>query len=303
MTKEMVMEHKIQVALLGLGTMGNGMARNLLKVGFPLAVYNRTRAKADPFRSLGAIVVESPREAAANADVVISMLADDDASEAAWLGAHGALAAMKAGTVAVECSTLSPEGIANLHAQCLRKGVELIEAPVTGTRPQAEQGQLIFLAAGEKQTLDGITPMLQCMSKEILHVGPVGCGAQLKLINNFLSAVQVASFAEALAWIECTGLDRTATLEFLKRAAPGSPIFTAMADRMTRRTYEVNFALHLMRKDLRYAQAAAAREGVDLTIARCVERLFETAQQQGRGDQDMSAVAEVVANRRDDRGE
>jgi 3-hydroxyisobutyrate dehydrogenase len=243
---------------------------------------------------LGAVVTTSPREAAANADVVISMLADDEASAAAWLGVNGALAAMKEGAVAVECSTLSPQGIANLHAECLRKGVELIEAPVTGSRPQAEQGQLIFLVGGEKQTLDAVTPVLQCMSKEILHVGLVGSGAQLKLINNFLSGVQVASFAEALAWIERTGLDRTATLEFLKRAAPGSPIFASMADRMTRRTYEVNFALHLMRKDMRYAQAAAAREGVDLTIAHCAERLFEAAERKGHGDQDMSAVAEVA---------
>jgi 3-hydroxyisobutyrate dehydrogenase len=290
----MAMEKKIRVALLGLGTMGNGMARNLLKARFPLKVYNRTQAKAEALKGDGAVVAETPSQAAADADVVISMLADDDASAAAWLGADGALAAVKPGTVAVECSTLSPQGIASLHKQCSERGVRLIEAPVTGSRLQAEQGQLIFLAAGEKETLDSVRPVLECMSKEILHVGPVGCGAQIKLINNFLSAVQVASFAEALAWIDRTELDRTTTLDFLKRAAPGSPIFATMADRMTRRTYEVNFALHLMKKDLRYAQAAAAHEGVNLTIGECVERLFGAAEQQGYGEKDMSAVAEVA---------
>jgi 3-hydroxyisobutyrate dehydrogenase len=290
----MEMEKKTRVALLGLGTMGNGMARNLLKAGFPLTVYNRTRAKAEALKADGAVVAETPGRAAADADVVISMLADDDASAVAWLGVDGALAAMKPGVVAVECSTLSPQGIANLYKHCSERGVRLIEAPVTGSRPQAEQGQLVFLAAGEKETLDLIRPVLECMSKEILYVGPVGCGAQIKLINNFLSAVQVASFAEALAWIECTELDRDTTLEFLKRAAPGSPIFATMADRMTKRTYEVNFALNLMKKDLRYANAAAAQEGVNLTIAQCVERLFEAAQQQGYGEKDMSAVAEVA---------
>jgi 3-hydroxyisobutyrate dehydrogenase len=288
------MDKQIQVALLGLGTMGNGMARNLLKAGFPLKVYNRTQAKAEALKGDGAVVAETPSQAAADADVVISMLADDDASAAAWLGADGALAGMKPGAVAVECSTLSPQGIANLYKHCSGGCVRLIEAPVTGSRLQAEQGQLIFLAAGEKETLDSVRPVLECMSKEILHVGPVGCGAQIKLINNFLSAVQVASFAEALAWIDRTELDRTTTLDFLKRAAPGSLIFATMADRMTRRTYEVNFALHLMKKDLRYAQAAAAHEGVNLTIGECVERLFGAAVQQGYGEKDMSAVAEVA---------
>jgi 3-hydroxyisobutyrate dehydrogenase len=132
------------------------------------------------------------------------------------------------------------------------------------------------------------------MSREILHLGPVGSGAQLKLINNFLCAAQVASFAEALAWIERTGLKREAALEFLRKGAPGSGIVSAMADRMTRRTYEVNFLLRLMAKDVRYAQAAAAQRGVELSTAEPVEAMFRKAQQQGYGEKDMSAVVEAV---------
>jgi 3-hydroxyisobutyrate dehydrogenase len=132
------------------------------------------------------------------------------------------------------------------------------------------------------------------MSKEILHLGPVGSGAQLKLINNFLCGVQVTSFAEALAWIERTDLKRDAAIEFLKKGAPGSGIVTAMADRMTQRTYEVNFLLRLMAKDLRYAHAAAAQRGVELSMAEPAEAMFSKAQQQGEGDKDMSAVVEVL---------
>jgi 3-hydroxyisobutyrate dehydrogenase len=288
------MESKPNVALLGLGTMGRGMAMNLLKAEFPLTVYNRTRARAEPLKEAGATVADTPALAASNAAVVLAMLADDAASRAAWLGPEGALAAMQPGSVVVECSTLSPDWVAELDAAARRRGLQMIEAPVTGSRAQADAGQLNFLAGADAETLERITPVLRCMSREILHLGPVGSGAQLKLINNFLCAVQTTSFAEALAWIERTGLNREAALEFLKKGAPGSGILSAMADRMTKRTYEVNFLLRLMAKDVRYAHAAAAQRGVDLSMAEPAEALFRKAQEQGHGEQDMSAVVEAI---------
>lgn len=291
------MESKSSVALLGLGTMGHGMAMNLLKAGFPLTVWNRTRAKAEPLAQLGATIAETPAHAATKADVVIAMLSDDEASRAAWLGPGGALAAMGSESIAVDSSTLSPDWIAELHAAVTGRGLRLVEAPVTGSRPQAEEGHLTFLAGADEDTLAAVTPVLQCMSKEILHLGPVGCGAQLKLINNFLCAVQVTSFAEALAWMERTGLRLDTALDFLKRGAPGSGIVSAMSERMTRRTYDVNFLLRLMAKDLRYARAAAARLGIEVSMSSPAQELFREAQDQGWGDKDMSAVAEVVRQR------
>jgi len=291
------METKSSVALLGLGTMGHGMANNLLKAGFPLTVWNRTRAKAEPLTAAGAIVADNPARAARSAAVVIAMLSDDEASRAAWLGPDGALAAMAPQSIAVECSTLSPEWIAELHATVSDRGLRMVEAPVTGSRPQAEAGKLNFLVGADEQALAAVTPVLQCMSKEILHLGPVGCGAQLKLINNFLCAVQVTSFAQALAWMERTGLRLETALDFLKRGAPGSGILSAMSERMTNRTYDVNFLLRLMAKDVRYARSAAARLGVDLSMTSPTEELFRAAQDQGFGEKDMSAVAEVVRQR------
>lgn len=291
------METNIKVALLGLGTMGHGMAQNLLKAGFPLTVYNRTQAKAETLAARGAAVAKTPAEAAATADVVFAMLSDDDASREAWAGRDGALAAMKPGGIAVECSTLSPAWIAELADTAHKRGVRLVEAPVTGSRVQAEGGQLTFLVGADKEALAEVMPILRPMSKDVVHLGPIGCGAQLKLINNFLCGVQVASFAEALAWIERTELKRDAALAFLKKGAPGSGILSTMADRMTQRNYEVNFLLRLMAKDMRYAKAAAAQLGVQLTTEDPVELLFERAQQHGQGDKDMSAVAEVVRGR------
>jgi 3-hydroxyisobutyrate dehydrogenase len=277
--------------------MGRGMAANLLKAGFPLTVYNRTREKAEPLAAQGATIAGTPAEGAKGADVVISMLADDSASRAAWLGEDGALDTMASGSTVIECSTLTPGWIAELDRQTKSRDIGLVEAPVTGSRPQAEAGQLTFLCGAEAATLDAVRPVLAVMSKAILHLGPVGSGGQLKLINNFLCAAQVASFAEAVAWVERTQLDRTQALDFLKTGAAGSGILNAMTDRMTARTYEVNFLLRLLNKDLRYAQTAAAENGVTLTTAAATGQLFDKAEQQGLGEKDMSAVIEVLRNK------
>lgn len=282
------------VALLGVGTMGRGMAANLLKAGFPLTVYNRTRAKAEPFAAQGATIADTPSEAAKNADVVISILADDNASYTAWLGENGALAVMSPGSIVIECGTLSPEWIAELDKETKSREIGLVEAPVTGSRPQAEAGQLTFLCGADEATLNKVRTVLEPLSKAIIHFGPVGSGCQVKLINNFLCGVQVASFAEAVAWVERTNLNTQQALDFFKSGAAGSGILTAMTDRMTARTYEVNFLLRLLNKDLRYAQAAAARHRITLTTAATTERLFDKAEQQGLGEKDMSAVVEVL---------
>jgi 3-hydroxyisobutyrate dehydrogenase len=278
--------------------MGRGMAANLLKAGFPLTVYNRTRSKAEPLAAQGAIIAGTPAEAVKDADVVISILADDNASLAAWLGEDGALAAMSPGSTVVECGTLSPEWIADLDAKTKARGIGLVEAPVTGSRPQAEAGQLTFLCGTDEATLNKVRPVLEVMSKAIVHLGPAGSGGQMKLINNFLCAVQVASFAEGLAWIERSNLNREQALEVLKTGAPGSGIFNAMSQRMTDRTYEVNFLLRLMNKDIRYAQAAAADYGITLTTAATTQKLFDKAEQQGLSEKDMSAVVEVLRDKK-----
>ena len=285
-----------KITLLGLGTMGRGMAKNLLGAGYDLTVYNRTFSKAEALAADGAHAARTPAEAVKDAAIVLSMLADDKASREAWLGGEGALPAMLPGSLAIECSTLSPEWIAELNAGCAAKGVRLLDAPVTGSRVQAAEAQLVFLTGGDAATVAEATPVLRSLGKGVLHLGPVGSGAQLKLINNFLCGVQVASFAQALTWIERNGLDRAVALEFLNSAAPGSGITRGMSERMVQRTYEVNFVLHLMTKDLHYAQAAAKNFGIDLSTASVAEALFQAAEQQGESERDMSAVVEVVRN-------
>ena len=285
-----------QVAILGLGTMGGGMAANLLKAGCSLTVYNRTAEKAQALGNNGARLARTPADAAQDASIVISMLADDNASRRVWLGDHGALAAAAQGTILIESSTVSPTWIEELAGHAARRGLEFLDAPVTGSRMQAAAGQLSFLVGGSEKTLETVTPVLRAMSKEILHLGPVGSGAKLKLINNFLCGVQVASLAEGLAWIERSGLDREKALTFLKSGAPGSPLLGAISARMVSQIYGVNFLLRLMEKDLRYAETEAARCDLKLTTAEAARKLFQIAVAHGFGEEDMACVIEPLRN-------
>jgi 3-hydroxyisobutyrate dehydrogenase len=285
------------VAILGLGTMGSGMAANLLKAGFSLTVYNRTAAKAEPLTTAGARFALTPAEAVRDVSVIISMLADDAASRDVWLGKDGALAATVKGAILIESSTVSPGWVAEFSRLAEKHGADLLDAPVTGSRMQAEAGQLSFLVGGKDTALAAATPVLKVMSKEIVHLGPVGSGAKMKLINNFLCGVQVASLAEGLAWIERSGLDRDKALTILKAGAPGSPLLAAISARMVSQTYTVNFLLKLMTKDLLYAQNEASQCNVDLKTAEAARSLFETAIEQGLGDKDMASVIEPIRNK------
>lgn len=282
------------VAILGLGTMGAGMAANLLKAGFSLTVYNRTREKAHALISDGARFASTPSEAAQDASIVISMLADDAVSRKVWMGHNGALSTAKEGAVLIESSTVSPAWVAEFADSAMQKGAKLLDAPVTGSRMQAEAGQLSFLVGGDDATLEAATPVLKSMSKEIIHLGPVGSGAKMKLINNFLCGVQVASLAEGLTWIERNGLDVEKALAILKTGAPGSPLLAAISARMTAHDYSVNFLLRLMAKDLLYAEKEAACSNVNLKTAKAARSLFEAAATKGFADKDMSSVIEPL---------
>lgn len=286
-----------RVAVLGLGTMGKGMAKNLLRAGFPVTAYNRTVAKAEPLAASGALIANTPAEAARDAEVVISMLSDDDACRSTWTGEHGALSSLKPGAVIVESSTVTPAWIAELEGLALKRSLNLLDAPVTGSRIQADAGQLTFLVGGDSGTLERVRPVLAAMSKEIVPLGPVGSGARMKLINNFLCGVQVASLAEGLTWIERAGLDREKALKILCNGAPGSPLIHTISARMIAATYDVNFLLSLMRKDMQYAGSDAATVGVELRTAQTAEARFVEAVEAGFGDNDMSAVIEPLRAR------
>ena len=283
-----------RIAFLGLGIMGGGMARRLLGAGFPVTVFNRSRVRAEPFAAAGARVAGSPREAAAGADVVFSMVADDAASRAMFVGPDGAVAGAARGATLVECSTLTVAWVRELAKAVSAHGAEFVDAPVTGSKNQAAAGELNFLVGGSAAALEKIRSALVAMGRSVTHLGPTGSGAQLKLINNFLCGVQLASAAEAVAWIERSGLDRAKALGVLLDGAPGSPLVKTLTARMTAGDYTPNFLLKLMAKDLSYAVQENAIHGQPLATATTALELFQRAIAAGHGDKDMSAVVEPL---------
>jgi 3-hydroxyisobutyrate dehydrogenase len=288
------MNEKPTVALLGLGIMGSAMAHNLLVKGFGLTVFNRDPRKAKPFAEAGGRVASSPREAAAKAHVVLAMVADDDASRGVWLGETGALAGVRPGTICIDSSTLTVHWVRELASAVAARRCNFLDAPVTGSKVQANAGELNFLIGGEPGVLEKARPVLSAIGKNIWLLGPTGSGAMVKLVNNFLCGVQVASLAEAMAMIERSGLDRAKALEVLTNGAVGSPLVKTISARMTGPDYTPNFLLRLLAKDLNYARQESERLSLELVTARAALERLEQAIAAGCGEMDMAAVVEPL---------
>jgi 3-hydroxyisobutyrate dehydrogenase len=287
-----------KVALLGLGIMGSGMAANLLKAGFPLNVYNRTAAKAEPLAALGARVASTPREASQDAKIIISMVGDDPASQAVWLGEHGALDGAKADTILVECSTLSVEWVRELARLAAARNLAFLDSPVTGSKDAAEAGELRLMVGGDAHALEQARPALEAVSKRIDHFGPTGAGATMKLINNLMGGVQAAVLGEGLALAERAGLNMEQVVTFIINAAPGSPLVKGKAARMAHSDYtDTQFALKWMHKDVTYALRAADSYGVPMPTLAAAREVYRLARNLGLDDADFAAVIEAVRRR------
>jgi 3-hydroxyisobutyrate dehydrogenase len=289
---------KPRVALFGLGIMGSGMAGRLLSAGLPLSVYNRNRDKAQPFVSNGAHLTNTPREAASRADIIISMVADDVGSREVWLGENGALAGAAPGSVLIESSTLTVGWIKELASAANQRNCELLDAPVTGTKPHAESGQLLFLVGGSAKALETAKPVLSVLGRDVIHLGPTGSGALMKLINNFLAAVHTVSFGEALAMIEAGGLDVKKAISILAEGVPGSPMVKRVVARIESGDFSPHFFMRLMAKDVSYAIQEAREQHVDLkTASRALEALKQ-AIANGLGERDFTEVIQAIQQQR-----
>jgi 3-hydroxyisobutyrate dehydrogenase len=284
---------KPQAAIIGLGIMGTGMAKRLLSLNFPVTVYNRNQERAARLVNSGARLARSPGEAASGAAIVISMVADDQASRDVWLGPEGILAGARAGSVLVESSTLSIGWVKELAASAAKHGCEFLDAPVTGTKPHAASGELVFLVGGKTAALEMARPVLSALGRDVIHLGAHGSGALMKLINNFVCGVQAASFAEAAAMIEAAGLDRQKAFSVLTEGAPGSGIVKRVSGRVLASDFDPNFALQLMAKDLAYALQEGNALGIRLQTATSALEIFRKAVAAGYGNEDFSAVTKA----------
>jgi 3-hydroxyisobutyrate dehydrogenase len=243
-----------RVAFIGLGRMGHGMAGRYLDAGFSVAVWNRSKAKADDLIARGANWATSPEDAAIDADAVVTMVADDAASREVWLTRDGAAATMKAGTIAIECSTVSYRHTLDMARELRGRGLIYIDSPVTGLPDSAAAGTLTLLVGAEPADLEKARPYLDPIGTTIRHFGAVGTGTVYKLINNLMGAIQIAGLAEGLAIAEQAGLDMKLVLEAVQTGVAASP----QVIRHSRRMAERNFAGSTFTAALRHKDAAYA---------------------------------------------
>src|SRR4051794_19628126 len=243
-----------KVAFIGLGRMGHGMAGRYLDAGFTVAVWNRSKAKAEDLIARGARWASSPADAADGADAVVTMLADDEASRTVWLAADGAASRMKAGALAIECSTVSYQHALDLARELRGRGFIYVDSPVTGLPDAAAAGKLTLLVGAEPADLERARPFLAPLSATIRHFGPVGTGTVYKLINNLMGAIQIAGIAEGLAIAEQAGLDMKLVLEAVETGVAASPQVIRHSRRMAARDFSgANFTAALRHKDAAYA--------------------------------------------------
>ncbi len=243
-----------KVGFIGLGRMGHGMAGRYLDAGFSVAVWNRSKAKAEDLIARGARWASSPADAADGADAVVTMVADDEASRAVWLGKDGAAAAMKAGSLAIECSTVSHQHALDMARELRGRGLIYIDCPVTGLPQAAAAGKLTLLVGAEPADLVSAKPYLAPIGDVVRHFGAVGTGTVFKLINNLMGAVQIASLAEGVAMAEQAGLDMNLVAEALATGAVASPQVIRHSKRMVARDFSgASFTSALRYKDAVYA--------------------------------------------------
>ena len=284
-----------KVTLMGLGSMGTGIAQNILKAGFDLTVYNRTVAKTEPLAKLGTKVSASPSKAARDADVVLSIVADDIASREVWLGEAGALRSARDGAILIESSTLSHTWALELTRLAAERGLAFLDAPVNGGPSMAMAGQLKTMVGGEPEVLERARPVLESFTEQITHMGPNGTGAMTKLINNMMSGVQMAALAEGLHLAERAGLNLDQVVSVISNAGPASPIVKMKAPLMASRNYgEPSFLLRHIRKDVTYALRLAEELDAPLTTGNAARELYRIAGKLGYDDADFAAVFEAL---------
>ena len=276
--------------------MGHGMAGRYIDAGFAVTVWNRSKAKAEDLIARGARWAASPNDAAIDADAVVSMVADDEASRAVWLGKDGAAATMKAGTLAIECSTVSYRHALDLAQELRGRGLVYIDSPVAGLPDAAAAGKLTLLVGADAADLEEARPFLVPLSTTIRHFGTAGSGTVYKLINNLMGAIQIAGIAEGLAIAEHAGLDMKLVLEAIETGVAASPQVIRHSRRMVARDFSgATFTAALRHKDAAYAVALAESLLADKPVmGRAAVEAYARAKAQAP-DADEGKMIEIVS--------
>jgi 3-hydroxyisobutyrate dehydrogenase-like beta-hydroxyacid dehydrogenase len=281
------------VAVLGLGTMGRGMATNLVAAGHEVTVWNRTAGSRPEVP--GARAAASIAEAVRGQDVVLYCLSDDAAVRAVALGEDGVIAHVAAPTVVVDMSTISAALSDEEHAAYAERGIAMLDAPVFGSKGEAEAGGLWVVVGGDADTFARVRPVLEAVSESVHHMGPAGSGARMKLVGNLLVAAQLQSLGEGLTLARAAGLDLAKVLEVVAVTDFRTPIYDGVGAAVLADDYSPSFALRLMRKDVRLIGELAAQVGAPVPGAMVAAETLDAAMAAGLGGLNASALIKVLA--------
>jgi 3-hydroxyisobutyrate dehydrogenase-like beta-hydroxyacid dehydrogenase len=283
------------VGFLGLGIMGSRMAANLQREGFAVTAWTRTPGKAQAWADEheGARAAATPAEAAADADIIISMVVDGAQVETVLLGEHGAVAGAPGQTLFVDMSTIAPADARRIGAALAQRGHAFLDAPVTGSSPKAQSGTLTIMAGGDEEAFTRARPALQAMGETIVHVGELGHGQTIKLINNAVSAANAATLAQALVMGAGTGVDLDALIEILGAGSASSTMVTLKAQPMRQHAYDTLFKTDHMLKDVRLCLEEAQAAGVPFPAANAARDALVAAVGRGYGEADFASIVEA----------
>jgi 3-hydroxyisobutyrate dehydrogenase-like beta-hydroxyacid dehydrogenase len=285
-----------EIGFIGLGAMGSRIAGRLLDAGHNIYGTNRTAAKAQPLIERGLIWLDTPREVASAAGVVISMVTDDNALEAITAGPDGLLAGLAPGAVYVDMSTVSPSASRRLAAGVRARDAQMLDAPVSGSIPQAETGTLAIMVGGDEHAFAAVEPLLRELGQTVTHIGPNGQGLVLKLAINISLAVQTLAFSEGLLLAEHSGVDPKLAAEVMGSSSIGSPMLKARIPLLLHLPEHAWFDVALMQKDVQLAREAANELAIPLPSAAVADEMLTRARELGYAHRDLAALHQVLTH-------
>jgi 3-hydroxyisobutyrate dehydrogenase-like beta-hydroxyacid dehydrogenase len=287
----------MKTGFIGLGIMGSRMAANLQKKGHQLVVYNRTRQKADALLAAGASWAASPADASRDVKIMITMLSTPQAVTETALGAGGFLAHLPADSLWVDCSTVNPSFSRSIAREAARKKIRFLDAPVAGSKGPAEQGQLLFFVGGSKADLDEAKPLLDAMGKAVYHVGGIGMGTSMKMVNNLMLSHAMVAFSEAIVLGDALGIPRSQLFDTLLASPVSAPFLGLKRAKIEAGNFDPEFPLRWMHKDTQLVSETAYETGAALPAENIVKELFALAARKGMGDLDFSAVFKLLSEK------
>jgi 3-hydroxyisobutyrate dehydrogenase-like beta-hydroxyacid dehydrogenase len=283
-----------RIGFIGLGLMGQPMSRRLLEAGYPMTVWNRTREKAAPQRTLGAQWADSPGAVARAADIVITMVTDSAASEAVLCGRDGVLEGAHPGLAVIDMSSIAPEVSRSIAERARVRGVPMLDAPVTGAPKAASEGKLGVMAGGPRELFDACVPLFEKFAAKVVYAGDNGMGTTLKLVNNLILGIAIHAAAEALVLATKAGLDPRAVIEITSVGGARTGAMETRGPRMVRRDFTSHFSANNMYKDLSTALKLAEECGVPLPVGSAAREVLRAVKAQGKGDLDSCVVMTVL---------